>query len=224
MRDDPHVRHGRPTSAIGLGVLAIAVPVITGCGSTSSVTTAPTASAAASAATAVAPPIQPPAATASIQPVPSGGFAFDPESIVGYFQSIGYQCVQRQPSATAAGYQFESCRLVDGDGRTRTLGLVTDQSDSVADATFSIRGADGETILDPVAVLEPFGSFLGAFLGEEQGTALLPWLAAHLGDADARTTLGELTIAAYTDTPDDHSKLTLEIANHAYLEAPAPPR
>lgn len=158
----------------------------------------------------------------STPPVPSGGFAFDPESIVGYYRSIGYGCTERQPSATAAGHQFESCRMVDGAGRTLTLGVVTDPADSVADATFSIRGAVGDTILDPVAVLEPFGSFLGAFLGEEQGTALLPWLAAHLGDADARTTLGELTIATYTDTPEDHSKLTLEIANQAYLDAPAP--
>jgi hypothetical protein len=217
-----NVRNARPRSGAGLGILVVAVAAIAGCGSTPSVTTAPAGSAAAAASTSAGPPVQATAPAASILPVPSGRFAFDPESIVGYFRSIGSRCTERQPSATAAGYQFESCQLVDGDGRTRTLGLVTDPSDSVADASFSVRGAEGETILDPVAVLEPFGSFLGAFLGEEQGTALLPWLAGHLGDADARTTLGELTIATYTDTPEDHAKLTVEIANRTYLGAPAP--
>lgn len=161
-------------------------------------------------------------AAPSVIPTSVAGFAFDPESIVGYYQSIGYSCAERRPSATAAGHEYQSCQLVDPDGRTRSLGIVTDPADNVADASFSIRGATGEDVVDPSAVLEPFGAFLGAFLGEDQGTALLPWLAQHLGDAEARTTLGELTIATYTDTPTDFTKLTLELASQAYLDSPAP--
>lgn len=178
-----------------------------------------------SAATAAAPsgPSPSPAAP-SDAPSPSAavGFAFDPESIVGYFQSIGFTCADRQPSSTAVGYEFESCQVVDPDGRTRTIGVVTDPADNVADAFLRVRGAEAETVLDPSTVLEPFARFLGAFLGEAQGNAVLPWLADHLGDADARTTLGDLTIAAYTPAPDDHTKLTVEIATKAYLAAPAP--
>jgi len=160
--------------------------------------------------------------TPATLPTASPGFAFDPESIVGYYQSIGYACTERRPSATAAGHEFQSCQLVDADGRTRTLGVVTDAADNVADASFTIRGADGEAVLDPAAVLEPFGAFLGAFLGEDQGTSLLPWLAAHLGDAESRTTLGRLTVATYTETPADHTTLTLEVASQAYIDSPAP--
>jgi hypothetical protein len=160
--------------------------------------------------------------TPSTLPTASPGFVFDPESIVGYYQSIGYACTERRPSATAAGHEFQSCQLVDADGRTRTLGIVTDPADNVADASFTIRGADGEAVLDPAAVLDPFGAFLGAFLGEDQGTALLPWLAAHLGDAESRTTLGQLTVATYTEAPADHTTLTLEVASQAYIDSPAP--
>jgi hypothetical protein len=93
------------------------------------------------------------------------------------------------------GYLFRSCELTDPEGRTRTVGLVTDPDDNVADAYMSVRGAASEPILDPSVVLEPFAAFLGAVLGEAYGSEVLPWLAAHLGDADARTTLGDLTIA-----------------------------
>jgi hypothetical protein len=154
--------------------------------------------------------------------VATPGFAFDPESIVGYYLTLGYVCTDRQPSAQAVGYLDESCRIVDPDGRTRTLGITTDANDDTAHASFSIQGMAGESFLDPAAVLEPFAAFLGAVLGERLGTEALPWLAAHLGDASATTTLGELTLATYTDAPDDHVTLTVEIANRAFLEAPRP--
>jgi hypothetical protein len=176
-----------------------------------------------------------PATTTAATPPPSGatttsgpsalaspGFVFDPESIVGYFETIGYACTARRASTTAVGHEFQSCQLVDADGRTRTLGIVTDPADNVADAFLSVRGTDAEPVLDPAAVLDPFAAFLGAVLGEEQGTAQLPWVAAHLGDPDARATVGDLTIATYTPTPEDHSKLTVEIATSAYLDAPVP--
>ena len=59
-------------------------------------------------------------------------------------------------------------------------------------------------------------------LGETLGTGRLPWLAVHVGDDHATEPLGELTIATYTTSPDDHSTLFLEIANQAYLDAPTP--
>lgn len=155
-------------------------------------------------------------------PSPSGSFAFDPESIVGYYLTLGYTCSDRQPSSEAAGHAFESCQLVDRDGRTRTLGIVTDGNDDLADAFFSIRGAEGESVLDPAAVIEPFGAFLGAVLGEAGGTEALPWVAGHLGDSYATMTVGDLTFATYTDSPDDHAKITIEIANQAYLDSPRP--
>ena len=152
----------------------------------------------------------------------SGGFAFDAESIVGYYVTLGYTCSGVQPSTKAAGYSYRSCQLVDTDGRTRVVGFVTDAADELADAYASIAGTGTETILDPSLVLEPFAAFLGATLGESRGESLLPWLASHLGDAYVTTSIGELTVATYTATPDDHAKLFVEIANRTYLDAPAP--
>ena len=166
--------------------------------------------------------LAPTAAPPTILPSASPGFAFDPESIVGYYESLGYACTDPQPSAQAEGFLYRSCVLTDSAGRTLTVGLVTDPADNVADAFMRVRGADSETILEPSAVLDGFAAFLGAILGEAHGTELLPWLAAHLGDTDARTTLGELSIATYTASPDDHSTLATEIANQAYLQAPRP--
>jgi len=158
----------------------------------------------------------------TLAPSASPGFAFDPESIVGYYQSLGFRCGDRRPSEQAAGYEFQSCQLVDPDNRTRTVGFVTDPDDDLADAFFSIRGTDAEPVLDPAAVLEPFGGFLGATLGEAAGSEMLPWLAGHLGDAYDITRLGDMTLATYTDSADDHAKLTVEIASGGYLAAPRP--
>lgn len=93
----------------------------------------------------------------------------------------------------------------------------------MADAFASVQGTAGETILDPVDALEPLAGFLGVMLGEDAGTAALPWLAGHLGDAYSETTSGAIHIATYTASPDDHSRLYVEVANRAYLDASSVP-
>jgi len=160
--------------------------------------------------------------TRSIAPTAAVGFAFDAESIAGYYESIGYTCTDPGPSTQATGYLYRSCRLVDVDGRTRIVGLVTDASDELADAYASVAGKPGEAVLDPTVALEPLAAFLGATLGPSQGEALLPWLAGHLGDAYTKTSLADLTVATYTVNPDDHSQLAVELANKAFLDAPGP--
>jgi hypothetical protein len=149
-------------------------------------------------------------------------FPFPADAIVGYYESQGYACTAERPSTEAAGYLFRRCELTDADGRIRVVGLVTDTEGELADGFASIEGRATESILDPVVALEPLAGFLGAMLGETQGEALLPWLAGHLGDAYAATKVGDLTIATYTEAADDHSKLYLEVANQAYLDAPPP--
>jgi len=163
-----------------------------------------------------------PLPTVSVEPTAAVGFAFDAESIAGYYQSIGYACTDPRPSAQAAGYLYRSCQLVDADGRTRIVALVTDPADDLADAYASVTGKAGEAVLEPTVALEPLAAFLGATLGPSQGEALLPWLAGHLGDAYTKTTVADLTVATYTANPDDHSQLAVELANRAFLDAPRP--
>jgi hypothetical protein len=99
------------------------------------------------------------------------------------------------------------------------LGVVTDPDGGLADGFASVQGTKTETFLAPVDALDPLAGFLGAMLGSDQGAALLPWLAGHLGDAHAKTTIGPITVATYTESADDHSKLHVEVANQTYLDA-----
>ena len=174
----------------------------------------------------VAPASSPSIAPGSISPSSAtpleGTFAFDAESILGYYETLGYTCDPAQPSTQAVGHTVRACRFVDADGRQRLVTIVTDPAGNVADALTSIEGTAAEPILDPVVALEPFAAFLGATLGAAQGESLLPWLATHLGDEFATTTLGDLTIATFKESPQDHSTLYLEIANQAFLESPTP--
>jgi hypothetical protein len=162
-----------------------------------------------------------PAASDVASPSNPIGFSFDAESVVGYYRTQGYACGSPQPSALAEGYAFTSCQLVDTAGRTRVIGVVTDPNDDLADGYASVRGTTTETTLDPGLALDPLAGFLGAMLGPIRGESLLQWLAGHLGDSFAETTIDDLHVATYVKG-DDHSTLYVEIANQAYLLAPRP--
>ena len=114
---------------------------------------------------------------------------------------------------------FRTCQQTDDAGRTQTIGLVTDPAGGLANGFASVTGTDTETILAPINALDPLAGFLGAVLGEDQGAALLTWLASHLGDTYAETTSGPLRVATYTGSDEDHSTLYVEVANRSYLDA-----
>ncbi len=157
-------------------------------------------------------------ATASASP--TTGFVFTADDITAYYETQGYLCSASRPSTTAAGFSFRSCEYVDAAGRTHVVGVVTDQGGNLADGFASVQGTDAETILAPTDALDPLAGFLGAMLGEEQGSSLLTWLAGHLGDAYDQTTIGTLRVATYTASDTDHSTLYVEVANQEYLDAP----
>lgn len=162
-----------------------------------------------------------PAASGTVEPSTTG-FAFDAESVLGYYRSIGYTCAEPVPSTEAAGHDFTSCSLVDGDGRTRVIGLVTDPTGALADGFASMRGRSGEAFLEPTIALEPLAGFLGAMLGAERGSALVPWLAGNLGNEYAETSAQDLHVATYTRRAAGQTVLFVEVANDAYLAAPRP--
>ena len=176
-------------------------------------------------------PTNAPSPTPTSQPRPSesslptpapSGFGFSDEAVIGYYQSQGFACGEVQPSATAVGYFYESCQKADAAGRTLVIGLVTDAAGDLADAYGSVQGTASEPILNPSDALDYLAGFLGAMLGEARGKSLLEWLAGHLGDEYAQTTIDTLTVATYTQSETDHSRLYVELANQGYLEAPTP--
>lgn len=158
---------------------------------------------------------------ASTAPTVTTGFAFAADDVVAYYKSLGYTCTAQQPSTKATGFFLRTCEEVDDAGRTRVIGIVTDPGGGLANSFASVQGKDPGIFLAPIDALEPLAAFLGATLGEDQGSALLSWLAGHLGDAYAETASGALKVATYTESVTDPSRLYVEIANKAYLDAPA---
>jgi hypothetical protein len=182
-------------------------------------------------ATTASPPAPSVPQSSSASPLPSAtlmptaaasGFAFSADGVLGYYQGLGYTCSATQPSTTAAGDTYRSCQSQDATGRILVIGIVTDPTGALADAFASVQGTAQETILDPSDALAPLSAFLGAMLGEDRGSSLLMWLAGHLGDDYAQTTSADLAVATYTASATDHSRLYVEVANQAYLEAPTP--
>lgn len=206
----PQDRHHYLVSSVAL----VTAMVIAGCASTTMTPSQqPTISPSTSASGAASPGAPSPTANTS-------GFAFSVDGVVGYYTSQGYVCSAVQPSATAAGYSYRSCQTQDSKGRTLVIGLITDPAGSLGDSFASVQGTADEPILAPIDALTPLSGFLGAMLGSDRGTALLTWLAGHLGDEYAETTSGLLRVATYTQSSSDHSKLYVELANQAYLDAP----
>jgi hypothetical protein len=112
--------------------------------------------------------------------------------------------------------------MEDADGQTLAVGFVTNASGDLADAYASVQALTGEPFLEPTDALDHLSGFLGAMLGEVRGTSLLEWLASHLGDAYAQTTIDTLAVATYTQSATDHSRLYLELADQDYINAPTP--
>jgi hypothetical protein len=216
-------RHSREALLV---LAAVASMLVAACGSVS-VTPSPTVSTAlATAPTPASSPVtssSPVPIASTSQTATSTGFPFAADDIVAYYQSQGYACTAQKPSTKALGYFVRTCQKVDAAGRTLLIGVVTDPRDGLANGFASVQGTVDETFLAPIDALEPLAGFLGVMLGEDRGSAILTWLAGHLGDTYAQTTSGSLAIATYTASPDDHSKLYVEVANQAYLDASAVP-
>jgi hypothetical protein len=217
----------RPShSARSASVIVAVALFVVGCGSVAgpspAASTPPTA--APSKSSLVATPTAPSAASSSptISAAPATGFAFAAEDVVAYYESQAYVCTPAQPSTKAAGFSFRTCQTVDGAGRTRIVGVVTDPAGALANGFGSVRGRDDEPILAPIDALEPLSGFLGAMLGEKSGGSLVTWLASHLGDEYATTTLDAIKVATYTESADDHRTLFVEVANDTYLDAARP--
>lgn len=195
------------------------------CGSTvvsPSPATSPSPAIASPSPTLARPSVSEPPASASSTPNTTG-FAFAAEDIAAYYQTQDYTCSAPQPSTKAAGYTVRSCERIDNAGRTRVIGLVTDAGGALANGFASVKGTEAETILAPIDALDPLAGFLGVMLGEQEGAAVLTWLASHLGDSYAETTSGPMKVATYTESEDDHSTLYVEVANQAYLDASPSP-
>ena len=214
-----------------LRLAAVAILTVSGCGSSGAPSTAPGQPSRATTAvpTSVAQTTQP--STGSFPPAPAAPsaspfadvpFAFPADSVVGFYVSEGMRCAAPVPSTKAAGWTVTTCQGADAAGRPIAVGVVTDPAGRLGNGFASVTALPEADLLEPTDALEMLSGFLGAMLGDAAATDLLPWLAGHLGDEYAATTFGGGTIATYTESADDPTRIYVEVAGPAYLAAPAP--
>ena len=228
MRPD-HVSLPRSTAFLGLA--AVVILVATACGSSvtpssangqpSRATTAMPTSGAQT--TPAAPVLSAPASTGpSASPFADVPFAFPADAVVGFYEGEGMRCAAPVPSTKAAGWAVRTCQGTDTAGRPIAVGVVTDPAGRLGDGFASVTALPSEDVLEPTVALDMLSGFLGAMLGDAAATDQLQWLAGHLGDTYAEMKVGGGTIATYTESADDPTRIYVEIAGPSYLAAPAP--
>lgn len=228
MRSD---RFSLPLATRFLGLAAVVVLAIAACGSTLTPSTAPdqltqgTTAVPTSAAQSTSSPTGSPAlasAAPSASPFADVPFAFPADSVIGFYGGQGMACAAPIPSTRAANWTVTTCQGTDAAGRPIAVGVVTDPTGRLGNGFASVTALPDADVLEPTDALDMLSGFLGAMLGDPAASNQLPWLANHLGDAYAATTFGGGTIATYTESADDPTRIYVEVAGPVYLGAPAP--
>jgi len=152
----------------------------------------------------------------------AGPFAFSADAITSFYESASLECNSPAPSTTAAGWFVRTCEGENAEGRPVAIGVITDESGALGAGFAAVTALPDEDLLEPTDAIDTLSGFLGAMVGEEPATELLAWLADHLGDEYAETTVGDVTVATYTESADDPTRIYLEVDGPAYLAAPPP--
>jgi hypothetical protein len=151
-----------------------------------------------------------------------GGFAFPAEQVLNYYESAGFTCKPATPSTQAAGYSVVRCLKADEATKLTTIiALVADENAVTGDAFAGVVGTDGKTSATPEQAINDLAFFLGAMLGETAGQEAGSWLTQHLGE-DLSTTVGDILVATYPGDKDTGLGYYVEVANKAFMDAPAP--
>ena len=152
-----------------------------------------------------------------------GGFAFPAADVLAYYESIGLTCGDPTDSTQAAGYKVTRCvKTDDATGLTTIVAVVTDPDGVTGDAFAGVLGSDGKTMPKPEDAVDGLGRFLGAMLGKADGITAVTWLAQHMGEEMAQTTINDMLVATYPGDEATGLGYYVEVANQAFLNAPAP--
>ena len=102
------------------------------------------------------------------------------------------------------------------------MGVVRDPQGTLGDGFARVTAPDGEGVISPEAALDHLSGFLGAMVGDDRATPLLPWLAGSMGNEYEETPDRDLRVATYLEPRDDTRTIWLEVAGPDYLAAPRP--
>jgi hypothetical protein len=184
----------------------------------------PTA-AASSAAPASVDPSQdvPSSVPGSIDPTANGGFAFKASDVMDYYKSVGFTCADPTASTQAKGYQVHRCTSTDSAKQLTTIvGIVVDATGMTGDAFAGVLDANSKDMPANADASTPLLTFMGAMLGETAGTQAGIWLASHMGEKQAQTTVGDMVVATYTENDANGVGVFGEVANKTFMDAPVP--
>lgn len=159
----------------------------------------------------------------SPDPAANGGFAFPAGDVFAYYKGLGYECQTPTASTQAAGYMTQRCLLKDdASGVILIVALVTDAGGATGDAFAGVLDLKGKTMPSAEAARTPLLGFLGAMLGQSSGTEAGTWVVPHLGETQAQTHIGDILVGTYTENDSAGVGIYVEVANKAFLDAPAP--
>lgn len=182
--------------------------------------TTPTATTAPIEATTPAPTDAPASATTG----DLGGFAFPASDVLDYYTSAeqGFVCEDPQPSDVAAGHTKVRCLKTEDSGAVAIVSLVVDANGTTADAFGGYITAAGTEGPDPKAAAMHLGGFVAAMLGTDIGADAATWVATNLDAVDLVKKFGGITAIIYQENDEGGVGHYVEVANDAYLNAPAP--
>ena len=156
-------------------------------------------------------------------PGDNGGFAFKPGDVLDYYISVGFECEDPTPSTQAKDYTTVRCFRDAGGGSTELIALVVSADGVTGDAFAALLNEAGSEMPDLQATAEFLGGFTAAMLGEEIGTnQAVPWLLDNLGAESAQTEINGMLFGTYTEDDDGGVGMYVEVANQAFMSAPAP--
>ncbi|MEI7745582.1 MAG: hypothetical protein WCK58_17735 [Chloroflexota bacterium] len=158
-----------------------------------------------------------------VAPKPDGGFAFLPDDILAYYEGEGYVFEDPQASSQAAGWWSVRCLRSDpATGLTHIVSIVVDRDGVLGDGFSGVVGPAGTPMPSTADVATSLGGFLGALLGQEDGTRAFGWASAHFGGEAAQATLADMLVGTYVEDDENGVGIYVEVANPAYLAASAP--
>jgi hypothetical protein len=220
----------RPALVVVLGASLL----VSACGG-SATPSAPPASVAPASAAATATPAPTPTATPAPTPSPAptvaptptpapsadlGGFAFPPEQIIGYYLGLGFKCGTAAPLAQAPGYSIVRCEKTKKKQPTAMVTLAWTTDGKVTGYGFAgyFNTGKGSKLPAKDEAFVHLGGFIGALLGQDDGTVVASWVNDNFG-TKVNDTYNGMAIFHYPQKDASSNGFYVEIANADFQAA-----
>ena len=161
-----------------------------------------------------------PTATPSPSPDPSQGaalFKFAPSAVIAYYKGVGFKCGAENTALT--GYVIQQCFKTAKNAPTSMISIAWSTTDGTTQygyaGYYNKDGAKKPAAADSGRAL---GTFIGALLGTDDGTAVGNWFSTNFGTKATETYKG-LVVYSYPLTAKPGSGYFFEISTPEFQKA-----